>query len=100
MTLSVVTDALVRLHQQIQQDCGHSSDAVTPDCCPLDDLPDFDSLLVPSTIRKVARELGSPLPKGTKIKNIYVSQDGKTKRTIREVANAFIQSYSPGSDNR
>ena len=46
-------------------------------------------------MRQLARELGSPLPKGTKIKNIYVSKDGKRKLTIDEVARRFLATYAP-----
>jgi hypothetical protein len=93
MNASAVAAALLKVHRDIQDDCGYDPAAVTPDCRPLDDLPGFDSLLIPGAVRTLARELGSPLPKGTKIKNIYVSDDGKRKLTIKEIADAFCRTY-------
>jgi hypothetical protein len=86
-------DKLVQVHRAIQDDCGQDPSAVNPDCSPLDDLPGFDSVLIPGAVRALARELGRPLPKGTKIKNIYVTDDGKRKRTIKEIAKAFCDTY-------
>lgn len=93
MDPSTVAAKLVEMHRERQFDCGHDPAVVTPDCCPLDDLPEFDSLLIPGIIRELARELGMPLPKDAKIKNIYVTDDGKHKRTIREIAEAFCRTY-------
>src|SRR5260370_35709850 len=94
MVLSVVTEKLVQLHREIQGVCGCDPTAVTPECRPLDDLPGFDSVLIPGAVRARARALGSPLPKGTKIKNIYVTDDGKRKRSIKEIAQAFCRTYA------
>lgn len=93
MDQSDVAEKLMQIHRTIQEDCGLDSAPVKPDCRPLDDLPGFDSILIPGAVRALARELGRPLSKGTKIKNIYVTEDGKHNRTITEIAKAFCQSY-------
>ena len=93
MDSATVLEKLVQLHKEIQDDCGFDSAVVRPECRPLDDLEGFDSMLVPGAIRSLARHLGRPLPKGTKIKNIYVSDDGKQKRSLKEIAEEFCRAY-------
>ncbi len=98
MASPIVVEKLIQLHREIQVDCGHDLEGVTRDCCPLDDLPGFDSLLIPGIVRGLARELGIPLPNDAKIKNIYVTDDGKRKHTIQETAEAFCRVY--GSEGK
>src|SRR5688572_7337923 len=98
MNPSTVMDKLVQIHQEIQDDCGYDPAAVNPDCRPLDDLPGFDSVLIPGAVRALARAVGRPLPKGTKIKNIYATDDGKRKRSIKEIDQAFCRTY--GSEGK
>jgi hypothetical protein len=93
MDPSAVAEKLIQVHREIQEDCGYDPAEVTPDCRPLDGLPGFDSVLIPGTVRALARALGMPLPKGTKIKNIYVTGDGRRKHSIKEVAQAFCRTY-------
>jgi len=96
MELPEVVAKLVEIHQHDQQESGKDdADKVTPSCCPLTDLKGFDSLLIPSTIRRLAREFGHPLPKGTRVKNIYCGPDGRKKLTIREIAQRFVATYAP-----
>jgi len=90
MTLNEVTDTLVAVHREYQD---HDADRVTPDVRPLADLEDFDSDFIPEIVRRVASDLGYPLPKGTRVKNIYV-EDGR-KLTIREAAKNFLNKYAP-----
>jgi hypothetical protein len=58
-------------------------------------LKGFDSLLIPSIVRRLARELGYSLPKGTRVRNIYCAADGRKKLTIREIAQRFVATYPP-----
>ncbi len=96
MELTDVVAKLVEIHQHDQHESGQDdTDKVTPSCCPLSDLKGFDSLLIPSIIRRMARELGHPLPKGTRVKNIYCAPDGRKKLTIREIAIRFVATYAP-----
>ncbi len=98
MTPESVAEALVRVHKEIQEDCGFDPAVVTPDCRPLNDLPGFDSMLIPGTVRTLARVLGRPFAKGTRVKNVYIGEDGRSRRTIREIAEAFCRHY-PGEGN-
>ncbi len=93
MDPSFVAEKLVQMHRERQIDCGQDPEVVTPDCCPLDDLAGFDSLLIPGIVRELARELGMPLPKDAKIKNIYVTDNGKRKCPINEIAETFCRLY-------
>jgi hypothetical protein len=96
MELSDVIAKLVEIHQHDQRESGQDdANKVTLSCCPLIDLKGFDSLLIPAIIRRLARELGHPLPKGTRVKNIYCAPDGSKKLTIREIAERFVATYAP-----
>ena len=96
MELPDVVAKLVEIHRHDQHESGQDdADRVTPSCCPLTDLKGFDSLLIPPIIRRLARELGYPLPKGTRVKNIYCAPDGRKKLTIREIAIRFVETYVP-----
>jgi hypothetical protein len=53
----------------------------------LKDLKGFDSLLIPQLIRRVARELGCPLKKGERVRNLYI--DGRKELSISEVAERY-----------
>jgi hypothetical protein len=99
MDESMVVEKLIHLHQEIQDDCGYDPMVVNADCRPLDNLPGFDSVLIPGAVRSLARMLGRPLPKGTKIKNIYVTDDGRSTRSIKEIAHAFCRTYA-GEDKK
>ena len=96
MELPDVVDKLVEIHQHDQHESGQDdAHKVTPSCCPLKDLKGFDSLLIPSIVRRLARELGYSLPKGTRVRNIYCAADGSKKLTIREIAQRFVATYPP-----
>ena len=73
--------------------------SVSPRSCPLTDLQGFDSDFIPEIVRRLARALGHPLPEGTRVKNIYVSQDRQRKLTIEEVAKRFVAMYAPAESN-
>jgi hypothetical protein len=90
-----VVRTLIQIHRAAEADGGFDPDRVTRSTCPLTGLKGFDSQLIPQFVRQLARDLGQPLPKGTKVKNIYVSKDGKRKLTIDEVARRFLETYAP-----
>jgi len=90
-----VVRKLTEIHRAAEADGGFDPDRVTPTACPLTGLKGFDSQLIPQFVRQLARELGNPLPKGTKVKNIYVSKNGQRKLTIDEVARRFLETYAP-----
>lgn len=88
-----MTQALIKVHKEMQADAGHDPMAVDESTCPLGGLPGFDSLLVPDAIRTVSREVGHDLPQGTKIVNLYRSIDGQRKLSIREIAKRYCEQY-------
>ena len=97
MDEQTITATLVELHQADRRLCGcDDADRVTPDTCPLTDLPGFDSLLIPDLVRKLARALGQPFPPGYRLRvNVYLSADGRRKLNIREVARRYREAYVP-----
>ena len=94
MEVETVTLALIKVHREMQSDAGKDPGTVDVATCPLGGLPGFDSLLVPDAVRSVAQELGKELPEGTKIVNIYRSEDGLKKLTISDVAKRFCEQYA------
>lgn len=93
MKHSNICEKLVQLHRSVQRDSGFDdAESVTPSTCPLKDLKGFDSLLIPQLIRRAARELGCPLKKGERVRNLYV--DGRKKLSISEIAERFRDKYT------
>lgn len=97
MLTTSVEQAFVEAHKEMQDDLGNPGATVGPSTTPLNDLKGFRSLLIPNVIRAVARGLGIPPPKGDEIRNIYVSNDGRRRLTISEIAQAFGDKYCVGS---
>ena len=94
MELKEVTDKLVSIHREYQKLGGYDdSDSVSAKSCPLTDLNGFDSDFIPEIVRRLAKELGRPFADGTRVKNIYVSEDRKKKLTIKEIGRRFIKMY-------
>jgi hypothetical protein len=84
---------LVEVHREYQEDGGFDdAERVAADARPLADLKGFESDFIPEIIRRVARELGFPIPKGTRVKNIYVEKGRKL--TIREIGRKLIETYA------
>lgn len=64
------------------------------DTCPLEDMNGFESDFIPEVVRRLAREVfGEPLPKGTRVKNIFVEKGRKL--TVKEIAKKFLNNYAP-----
>ena len=82
---------ILREYQDVEQDLDVNS--ITPDSKPLADIKGFDSHFIPEIVRRLARELGNPLPKGTRVRNIFVERGRKL--TVREIASKFIEKYAP-----
>ncbi len=88
-----VAAKLAQIHREYQQNGGFDDgDKITADSRPLADLNGFESDFIPEIVRRIARELGNPLPKGTRVKNIYVEKGRKL--TIREIAKKFVENYA------
>jgi hypothetical protein len=89
-----VVGKLVEIHREYQDAGGYDdTDQVTADSRPLADLKGFDSDFIPEIVRRVAREVGCPLKKGVRVKNIYVEKGRKL--TIREIARKLVEKYAP-----
>ena len=89
-----VIEKLIEIHKEYQEDSGaDDADRVTADARPLADLKGFESDFIPEIVRRVARELDCPLPKGTRVKNIYVEKGRKL--TIRDIARKMVEKYAP-----
>jgi len=93
MDQRAVLDKLIAIHREVETDCGEDPDCVTDDILPLDDLGGFDSLTIPTVVRRVAKALDIPIPKGQRLPNPYVSEDGKQKLKLRDVAERFRKLY-------
>lgn len=78
--------AILADYQDADQD--QASACITPYTIPLADIKGFDSLFIPEIVRLFARELGEPLPKGSKVRNIFV-ENGK-KLNVNEIARKYI----------
>jgi hypothetical protein len=92
MNLENVTAKLAEILVEYQDPAQDPADHIDPDIKPLGDIKGFDSHFIPEIVRLLARELGDSLPKGTKIRNIFVER-GK-KLTVREIARKFVEKYS------
>ena len=88
-----VVDALLTVHREIQDDLGEDGAGISAATTPLTDLAGFDSKLIPTALRMVAREIGWSPPTGTRFRNLYVDRDGQTKLNIGQIANLFCQTY-------
>lgn len=93
MDVATVTSVLIAIHKELQEDAGHDPDVVSERTCPLDDLPGFDSLLIPDAIRTLARRVGVAVPASAKIRDLYRSRDGTRKLTVAEIAVRFCGEY-------
>ena len=88
-----VVDALVAVHQEIQDGMGQGNVGISADSTPLTDFGGFDSKIIPSALRMVARKIGWSPPPGTRFRNLYVSKDGRTKLTIAQIADRFCEAF-------
>lgn len=93
MDTVIVEQAFVEAHKEMQDDLGYPGATVGASTTPLGDLKGFSSLLIPNVIRAVARRLGIPPPKGNEIRNIYVSDSGRQKLQISNIAQSFNDRY-------
>ena len=92
MDQAAVLEHLKELHREIEVDAGKDPKLVRDDVQPIDGLAGFDSPLIPTVVRGVARAVGLSLPKGTRLRNPYVDSSGK-KLTLRGVAKRFCELY-------
>lgn len=92
MDQAAVLEHLKELHREIEVDAGKDPALVRDDVQPIDGLGGFDSPLIPNVVRGLAKAMGVPLPKGTRLRNPYVDSNGK-KLTLRGIAGRFCELY-------
>jgi hypothetical protein len=91
-----VVNELVAVLKDFQAKMGYDDvDAVTSQVRPHGGSKGFMSDITPTIARKVAKKLGNPIPDGTDIVNIFVSDDKRKKLTVEEAADRFLQRYGP-----
>lgn len=95
----VVAEIIAELKAS-QTKMGHDdADAVTPQVRPHGGLKGFQSDITPTIARRVAKRLGHPIPDGTPIVNIFVSDDKTQKYSVDQAADRFISLYGPKGAN-
>lgn len=94
MTIDDVTTKLSDLLGDYQDEAEKGKKPIGGDTRPLDDMMGFESDFIPEVVRRLAREVfGEPLPKGTRVKNIFVEKGRKL--TVKEIAKKFLSNYAP-----
>ena len=94
MSVDEVAEKLGELLKDYQDESEQGKKPIGDDTRPLEDMKGFESDFIPEVVRKLAREVyGEPLPKGTRVKNIFV--DNGKKLTVKEIAKKFIVNYAP-----
>ena len=89
-----VTAKLIELLGDYQDEGEEAKKPITKGTCPLGGVAGFESDFIPEVVRRLAREvLGEPLPKGTRVKNIFV--DSGRKLTVEEISRKFTSVYVP-----
>jgi len=89
-----VEAGLIEIHKRVQARLNDAGAKVTSSTCPLSDLKGFESVMIPTIVFEVADHLGIDISEDTKIKNIYVSKDGRQRLTIGEIAGRFCDVFA------
>lgn len=89
---------LKAIHQEVEADCGKDPARVTDSVQPLEGLGGFDSPLIPTVVRMLAKRTGVVIPPGTRIRNPYISADRTRKLPLNAVAERFCELY--GKENK
>ena len=94
MNTEQVTQELVAILKECQQLFGHDdADKITPKTRPHGGIKGFQSDVVPTIVRRLARKLGKPLGDDVDPVNIFASDDRKHKLTVEEAAKRFVERY-------
>lgn len=91
MDTETVAAKLAEILVDYQDPARDPADRIRPDARPLCDIEGFDSHFIPEIVRLLLRAFRGQIPKGTKIRNIFVEK-GK-KLTVREIARKFVEKY-------
>jgi hypothetical protein len=101
MNLEQVNKELVGILKECQKILGFDdADGITPKTRPHGGLKGFQSDIVPTIVRRLARKLGNPLPEGIDPVNIFAADDKKQRLTIEEASKRFLERYGPKGSER
>ncbi len=87
-----VLECLLEKHREIEEDAGEDPSLVTGGTMPIDGLAGFDSPLIPTVVRGLAKALGIDIPRGFRLKNPYIDAS-KRKLPLNDVAARFRELY-------
>jgi acyl carrier protein len=81
---------LIECLQEVQDLSGSEPTEITPDTCPIRDLPDFDSLRgVEATVYLSGKlKIKIEAPQGEV--NVFISKDGRRALRVREVVDRIL----------
>jgi acyl carrier protein len=82
MDRQAIVQQVIQVLQEVQSRSGHEPVEIGEDICPLKDLPGFDSLTSVEATVELARRLENHIPD----ENIFVSDDGRRRLPVREIA--------------
>lgn len=92
MNQSTVLVRLKELHREIEVDAGKDPALVRDEVQPVDGLGGFDSPLIPTVVRALAKAMGIALPKGARLRNPYLDGNGN-RLPLNGVAKRFCELY-------
>lgn len=92
MDSTAVLERLKELHKEIELDAGKDPALVGDDVQPIGGLGGFDSPLIPTVVRGLAKAMGIVLDKDARLRNPYVDGNGK-KLSLKAVADRFCELY-------
>ncbi len=87
-----ILECLLEQHRQIEEDAGEDPSLVTGGTMPIDGLVGFDSPLIPTAVRGLAKALGIEIPRGSRLRNPYIDAT-KHKLSLKGVAARFRELY-------
>jgi hypothetical protein len=88
MDVALVVATMTEVLKLIQTESGYEEVPINENTCPLVDLKGFDSKVWPVSIGMIGEELDIEIPLD---KNIYVSEDGTRRLTIKESASVVYE---------
>jgi hypothetical protein len=88
MNMMMIIATITGVLKQIQAESGYEEVPILESTCPLIDLKGFDSNVWPVSIGMIQNELDIEIPLD---KNIYLSENGMQRLTIRESASVVYE---------
>lgn len=96
MNVNTVVHELIVILKECQALLGHDdADSVNPKTRPHGGMKGFQSDIVPTIVRRLARKLGHELPADTDPVNIFASDNKKERLTVEEAAKRYLERFRP-----